>query len=329
MLKRLFWRGELLYRRTGDIEALTEQELQYFHTRNGQTTSAVEVAHRANPYSASLRSLSPVLCRQNGGFALIIVLWTLVLISFVVAQTTASGRTEIRIASNLIANAVAQAAADGAIYEGIFNLLPPQPDQRWPVDGSKRELLIGHTRITLRLEDEAWWINPNWASPALLEALLRATGIEPEGAHRLADAVSEWVGTASAPRAPNVSLADYRAAGLDYGPPGAPLETLDELSRVMGMTQATLAAIRPHLTLFGPAQPSSATPDPIVAAALAEAGQATAAPSAVQPPPDMLTIRVTATAIGAHDARVTRAAVVRLGAMLPSGYEILAWHDGF
>jgi hypothetical protein len=183
--------------------------------RNDPTTSALQAPHRANPYSMSLRSLSPVLCHQNGGFALIIVLWTLVLIALIVVQTTAGGRTEIRIASNLITNAVAQAAADGAIYEAIFILSNPQPDQRWPVDGSKRELVVGYTRVTVQLEDEAWWINPNWASPALLEALLRATGTDPETARHLADAVSEWVGSAPAPRAPIVILADYRAAGLD------------------------------------------------------------------------------------------------------------------
>jgi hypothetical protein len=50
------------------------------------------------------------------------VLWTLVLIPFIVAHLTASGRTEIRITNNLVANAVAQAAADGAIFEFVFNL---------------------------------------------------------------------------------------------------------------------------------------------------------------------------------------------------------------
>jgi general secretion pathway protein K len=313
-----------LRQHAGDIEAITEQKFYSYSARNGPTTSALEAVHRANPYSMSLRSLSPVLCRRDGGFALIVVLWTLVLIAFIVAQTTAGGRTEIRIASNLITNAVAQAAADGAIHEAIFILSNPQPDQRWPVDGSKREVVIGHTRVTIQLEDEAWWINPNWASPALLEALLRATGTDPDNARHLADAVTEWVGSAPAPSAPNLILADYRAAGLDYGPPGAPLETLDELGRVIGMTPATLAAIRPHLTLFGPAQPSATTPDPTVAVALAAASQATTASPALQPPPDMLTTRITATAIG-----ITRTAVVRVGAMLPRGYEILAWRDRY
>jgi general secretion pathway protein K len=276
----------------------------------------------------SLRPSSPALPRQNGGFALIIVLWTLVLIAFIVAHLTASGRTEIRIANNFVGNAVAQAAADGAIFEAIFNLSNPQPDQRWPVDGNTRELVIGNSRVLVRVEDEAWWINPNTASPALLESLLRASGDDPENAHRLAVAIGEWVASAPAPRPPSMLLADYRAAGLDYGPPGEPLETLGEIGRVLGMSPAILAAIRPHLTLFGPPQPSASTTDPVVAVALADSAQAVAAPSANQPPPDVLTTRITATAFGPNNARVTRSAIVRFGPVLPSGYEVLAWRDG-
>ena len=168
---------------------------------------------------------SPALCRRNSGFALIIVLWTLVLIAFVVAHLTAAGRTEIRIARNLVTNAVTQAAADGAIFEAIFNLSDPQPQNRWPVDGNPRELVIGNSRVVVWLEDEAWWINPNSASPALLEGLLRATGSDPESARRLANAIGEWAGSAPVARPQSVVLADYRAAGLDYRPPGAPFET--------------------------------------------------------------------------------------------------------
>jgi general secretion pathway protein K len=277
----------------------------------------------------SSRSSSLSVRRRNEGFALIIVLWTLVLIAFIVAHVTATARTEIGIADNLVANASAQAAADGAIYEAIFNLSDPQPEQRWPVDGNVRELMIGHTRVTLLLQDEAWWINPDLGSPALLEALLTVVGSDPESANRLANAIGEWVGSAPAPRPPNVLLAEYQAAGLDYGPPGAPLETVDELGRVLGMTPDILAAIRPHLTLYGPPQPNAATADSIVAAALAKTSQAEVAPSALQPPPDVLTTRITATALGPGNAAATRFAIIRLGAVLPSGYQVLAWGTGF
>jgi len=274
--------------------------------------------------------LSLTVCRRSGGFALIIVLWTLVLIAFIVAHLTASGRTEIRIASNLVANAVAQTAADGAIFEAIFNQSNPRPDQRWPLDGTAHELAIGNSRVTIRLEDEASWINPSSASPALLEALLRVTGSDPESARRLAIAIGEWVGAAATPRPQNALLAEYRAAGLDYGPPGEPLETLDELGRVLSMTPATFAAIRPHLTLFGPPEPNPVSTDPLVAAALALISQAgPPAPATNQGPPDQLTVRITALASALGNARVIRSAVVRTGATLPRGYSVLAWGNGF
>jgi general secretion pathway protein K len=273
----------------------------------------------------SLRSTYPVVRPPNDGFALIIVLWILILLAFIVAQMTASGRTEIQIANNLMANAVAQAAAEGAIFKAIFNQSDPRPNERWPVDGHARELEVGHSRVRLRLEDEAWWINPNLARPTLLEALLRVTGSDPESARRLAIAISEWVGSAPAPRPSNVLLAEYRSAGLNYGPPGAPLETLDELGRVLGISAAAVAAIRPHLTLFGPPQPSAASTDPSVVVALAASAQAETAPSPSQPPPDVVTTRITATAFGPSNALVTWSAIVRFAAVLPGGYQVRAW----
>jgi general secretion pathway protein K len=254
------------------------------------------------------------------------VLWTLVLIAFIVARLTASGRTEIRIAGNLVAVAVTEAAADGAIFTAIFNQLDPSPDQRWPLNGQAHELMIGSSRVLVQLEDEAGRINPSTASPALLEALLRTTGSDPEGAHRLAAAIGEWAGSTPEPRPQNAVAGDYRAAGLDYGPPGEPLETLDELGRVLGMTPAVLAAIRPHLTLFGPSQPNPASTDPVVAATLAANAQgAQALVTANQPPPDLVMVRITATAFGPSNARVKRSAIFRIGLMLPGGYAMLAW----
>jgi len=252
-----------------------------------------------------------------------------VLIAFIVAHLTATGRTEVQIASNLVANSVAQAAADGAIFEAIFNLSDQRPEQRWPVDGTVHQIAIGNSRVVVRLEDEASWINPSTAPPELTEALLRVIGSDPDTAHRLAAAISEWVGSGGIARPQDAVLAEYRAAGLDYGPPGTPIETLDELGRVLGMTPALLATIRPHLTMFGPPQPNPVTTDPVVAAALALlAPQTGPAPSpSNQAIPDLLTVRITALASGPGNARIVRTAVVRIGTSLPQGYTVLAWSD--
>src|SRR5262249_12944376 len=248
----------------------------------------------------------------------------------IVAHVTANGRTEVRIAGNMVAEATAEAADDGAIVAAIFNLLDPNPDQRWPLDGSPHELTIGPSRVMIRLQDESGRINPNSASPELLEALLRVTGSDQETAHRLTTAIGEWVGLAGAGAQLPGQPAAYRAAGLDYGPPGAPLESLDELGRVLGMTPAVLAAIRPHLTLLGPAQPNPLNADPIVKAALSQIQSVSQVPApANQAPENPVVVRMTASALGPSNARVQRSAIIRVGAMLPGGYIVLAWSGSF
>ena len=293
-------------------------------------------------FRAALRANLNRRTAGDRGFALLIVLWMLVLIAFVIAHVTTTARSELRIAGNLKANAVAQAAADGAIYEAIFNLADPRQDQRWLADGSSHILQIGASRILVRVDDEDGFINPNLASAALLEGLLRAVGAERTRAVDLAGAITEWVGSAKIRRSSEELLAEYRAAGLDYGPPRAPprspddpgaitLESIDELGRVRGMDPRLLAALRPHLTLFGPALPNFGTSDPIVTAALdfarangapeASAGASTSANS------QFVTARIHATAQGPGSAEVTRAAVVRIGAV-DRGYSLLTWGSG-
>src|SRR5579875_3848234 len=243
--------------------------------------------------------------RRSEGFALLIVLWTLVLIAFLIAHLTADSSSEAQIAENLVANAVAEAAAEGAISQAIFKFTDPRPETRWPLDGTWHQIAIGNSRVAVRLEDEAARINPNRASPALLEALLVAVGSDEGTARNLATAIGEWVGT------------------LSDGPPGAPLESLGELRHVLGMTPALYAAIRPHLTLYGPAVPDIAHADPVVAAALARFSRAGAMPAAAVGAPRLA--HITAIARGPGKARVVRAAVVTAGLGLPGGYLVLAF----
>jgi len=261
------------------------------------------------------------------GFALLIVLWTLVLIAFIVGHLTAAGRTEVRIADNLASNAAAQAAADGAIYQAIFNLAGSRTDRRWTLDGNPHELRIGESRAILRLADETGRVNPNQASAALLQALVRAAGGAEQNAGEIAAAITEWVGTTTEQRAPATVLAEYRMAGLDYGPPGSALESIDELALVRGVTPALLAALRPHLSLFGPAEPNPRAADPVVSEALALARAAAPALAPADATTDVLVARIQATARGPGNAQVTRAAVVRVDPSVPPGYALLAWDN--
>src|SRR5205085_2461398 len=122
------------------------------------------------------------------------------------------------------------------------------------------------------------------------------------------------------------TVADYLASGVDYRPPVQPMETLEELARVVGMTPEIIAAIHPHLSLYGPQTPDSTAADPVVAAAL----------GVVREPPRAsrarrgrrggdMTARITGTAYGPENAEITRIAVVRLNPAIPGRGVKLAW----
>ena len=266
--------------------------------------------------------------RHSRGFALIVVLWAFALISLVVVHVTAAGRTELRIAANLAANAAAQAAADGAVYQAIFNQLDPRPDQRWPLDGSPHEIQIGDSTVALHLANEAARINPNLASKALMQALLDAVASNREEAAELAAAIAQWIGAQKGPRPLSGVDAEYRTAGLDYGPPGEPLQSIEELARVRGMSRALLAALRPHLTLFAPAAPDPDGDDQIVQLAVAEAARTSPGGGLPPPPTDaarIVTARISATATGPGNAISRRTAIARIGPGIPRGYALLSW----
>jgi general secretion pathway protein K len=261
------------------------------------------------------------------GFALLIVLWTLVLIAFVVGHVTTAGRTEIRIAGNLMANAAAQAAATGAIYQAVFNLTDPRPDRQWPLDGTPHQFTIGGSRIAVAVRNEAMWINPNLSSVALLEGLLRASGTDQRMANEIALAIAEWVGSVRVFKTPETMFYEYRSAGFNYGPPRSPFESIDELGLVRGVTPMLLERLRPHLTLFGPAQPDPKSTDPVVAAAIEFAMTTADAPTIAGPSSETTTVRIAAVARGPANAEIGRTAVVRIGPINDEGYTFLAWDN--
>jgi len=271
--------------------------------------------------------------QRDSGFVLLMVLWAFVLLGLIATQLAAGGRSEVEIARNIAANAAADAAAEGAIYQAIFNLLATPDNGRWPLDRAPHPLDVGSSRVIVRLENEAARINPNTAAPALVEALLRVTGSDPDTAHQLAEAIAEWVGTAPVVRPASALFAEYQAAGLDYGPPGSALQTMGELSRVRGMSAAVLARLRPHLTLFGPATPDQHQGDPAVAAALVIAAQMPTAAGTQVPPPmppgdGVQLARIVVVAQGPANAIVIQTAIAQIGASLPGGYSMLNWYTG-
>nr|WP_321986193.1 type II secretion system protein GspK [uncultured Lichenicoccus sp.] len=243
---------------------------------------------------------------REGGFALLIVLWTLALLSLLISQMAGSGRQAVRLAGNLRNAAALQAAADGAVQEAGYHLVAGGT-VHWPANGAVHALRRDGAEIRVRLDNQAGLVNPSIASVELLAGLLRACGADSTSAVHAAAAMVAW-------RYPSAQTdfgpAVYRHAGRDYAPPGAGFESLAEVGLVLGVTPPLLACMVPHLSLYRDTDPDPNAADPVVLHAIELAtGSVPTLGNAVA---DETVVLVSAVAAGSDGARASRRAVLRV-----------------
>jgi general secretion pathway protein K len=258
---------------------------------------------------------------RQRGFALLIVLWTLALLALLGTQLLANSRENSQIARNLLDGATLEAAANGAVQQAVFGVLDSS-SRHWISDGRVQTVQLGRALVAVRVEDETDKVNPNIASPNLLQALLVQVGADPDTAAAVAASIVEWRLASGTKARPAATAARYAAAGRDYAPSGAPFASPDDLGDVLGMTAELLARLRPHLTVFTDGDPSRATQDLVVAQALAAAGQR----EVDVDEGGTALVSVTAEARGPGQARFAVHVVVRTNGR-PEGrrYDILAY----
>ena len=222
--------------------------------------------------SVRLRRGNQLMQQRNKGFALLIVLWSLVLIGLLTTQIIASGRTAMLLAGNLREAAQARAAADGAINEAIYHLIVSGADN-WQADGTVHVLQDGGIPIAVRVDSLAGEINPNLASTGLLAGLFQAVGASPGQAREIAGAIIQWRTPPLNKQDAKARIAEYRQMGLPYAPPGHDLSDLSELADIAYMPPALLASAMPYLNLYQSGDPDPAKAAPKVRQALALSGQ--------------------------------------------------------
>ncbi len=205
-----------------------------------------------------LPSAAPSRATSERGFAILIVLWTLVLVALIVTHMVTAARQETQLASNLRNEAELGAMADGGIHEAIFHVLD-KSSAHWAADGVPHRVgsRLGSMDIVIR--SEAGRVNLNTAPVELLAALLHATGVDRQAADTIAANIVVW----RSPSDGSSSMAAaYQQSGRGYAPPGAPFESVGELGNVLGVTPDILGKVAPYLTIYhdGDTDPSVAAP---------------------------------------------------------------------
>jgi general secretion pathway protein K len=268
------------------------------------------------------RAASP---RDQRGFILLFVLWTLAVLALLVSRLTASAHSAAGIADSLRGNLVQEANAGSAVYTTAFHLLD-RAGTPWDSDGRPHTLLLNGGTVQVRSADEADKVNLNTASADLLRELLIGVGIDSGTAQRLAASIVDWREEPRPPFSLQTKGLPYRQAGRTYAPPGAPFRAIGEVGRVLGMTPEFRRRIRPHITIYSTYGPSRGSADIVVRDAVNRVRAGAGLLPLERGADDVRVIRVVAVAIGPGPTSFTRNAVLRLGKEPP--FAILAWTTG-
>jgi general secretion pathway protein K len=189
--------------------------------------------------------------RAQRGIALVLTLWLTVLLTAIAGGFAYSMHTEAVAAGNAIAVAKVRAAADGAVERAVFELARPRVPGAWLPNGAPQGWKDGDIDIVVRATDETAKIDLNAANDVLLRGLFAAIGgADADTAGRLAEALMDWRDADDLRRPNGAETADYTAAGAKTPPANAPLETIGEVSRVLGMTPSIYARIIGSVTVY-------------------------------------------------------------------------------
>jgi general secretion pathway protein K len=271
--------------------------------------------------------------RTDRGFAILLVLWLLVLLSAIALHLTATGRSELRVAFNVTAAASAEALADAGIAQTVFALTDPNPDGRWSMDGRVHEVALGDGRINVTIRNENGKINPNIAPEQLVAALFHQIGVEQERAAAMAAAITARVRPGIFAPLPSSGSNSADGTTARASQP-MPFDSVDELASLPGMTPEILGAAAPYLSVDSTVSvPPADAAAAIVLSAEAEFQTRTGvdvigsrdAPGARPRNP---TVAIRAVARTASGAQFIREAVVRVDPSIARGYLVLRWRRG-
>lgn len=186
---------------------------------------------------------------RSRGFAMILVIWSLILLTSLATGFSQAVRHENRSAADLATIVRAEAAATAALHSAVLALdAQEDSDRPWRADGQPHEIDWPAAGITVRVHSENGRIDIN-RSPIEPLAGLFAQLFPGQDAQTLAAALLDWRDRDDEAGAGGSEQTSYSQAGFAYSPPNRPLHSVDELSQVMGFDNAMVATARPFLTV--------------------------------------------------------------------------------
>ena len=206
-------------------------------------------------------------CRINSqnGIALVLVLWSLLLLTIVTGSFALMARMDRLEAHSLLSGTQARLSAQAAINLAVLALRDPDDTTRMLADGRVYQTELDGVLVEVSAIDERGKLDINATDELILANLFTGHGLELDAAELLAAAVLDWRDEDELERVNGAEEDAYLAAGLEVGPANRPFMMTEELLQVIGMDYELYRRLEPAITVF------SRTPEPDPAFAPVEA----------------------------------------------------------
>lgn len=198
------------------------------------------------------RDLNQPIRGRQGGIALILVLWSLVLLTVIAGTLTMTVRTELSMTRNLVDEIRGRALAEAGLNYVLASYTAggnTSLREALPADGQLREWYFEGYKLRVGLVGEDGRINLNLADEALIKGALAGVGLEADLAQTVGDAIVDWRDTDNLRSLHGAEDRDYEMAGYAYGAKDNRFESVDELGLVYAVNKQLFERISPLFTV--------------------------------------------------------------------------------
>ena len=192
--------------------------------------------------------MSGLSTQRHQGFALISVIWVLVLMTYLALSFTKVMRRESDLGRASLQSFQRQAFGTAGINRAKQMLTDSDRD-RWIADGRLYHFQFHEAEIRVQLFSEQGKINLNAVDERLLDKmLLPVTGADERQA--LVDAILDWRDPDEYVRLSGAEAKQYLQAGLLYKPANQLFTSVQQFQWVIGMTDTVYQYLRPLVTVW-------------------------------------------------------------------------------
>jgi len=184
---------------------------------------------------------------RHGGFALVFVLWILMLAGFLAATNAQSSRSNALTTLGYSNHAALRWSAKAGLSVAINEIAGAKTrGEAVPLSFGCR---FGEVDLLVELQDEQGKIDLNVAGPASVGAVLVELGVDDKSAAGLADKLADYVDTDELQRPQGAEAIQYTQTKSLDEPRNGSLNSLLELARVLDWDSLPIDEVSRHFTV--------------------------------------------------------------------------------